>query len=63
MDRQAELEDLKKGEPYLRSGLAFLIYLVRAKNIRTEPEETMIDASYRVADIFLSRLKEDVNAS
>lgn len=53
-----EMDDLQKGLPYLRTAVAFLIYLVKAKHMSAE-----ITSCYSVADIFIDKLKEDVNAS
>lgn len=62
MDKQEEIQDLNKAMPYLRTGVALLIYLVRSKQLEVRaPEEDMIDASYRVADIFLHKLTLDVS--
>jgi hypothetical protein len=57
-----DLETLKAGKPYLRSILAFLIYM-RFGSIPDKDEgmgEKPLQGAYALADYFLNQLKKDV---
>lgn len=51
---KADVEELRKARPYIRSVLAFLIYM--------RYEGAPSDMSYRIADAFIDQLAADLEA-
>jgi len=54
-DKEDDLAVLKQVEPYLRSALAFLLYL--------RYESMDVDPAYEVAGLFIERLRKDREAA
>lgn len=59
--KQADLDALEQATPYLRSALAFLIYLRFGQEPLSPPGKSPIQHCYDDADAFVERLKEDVS--
>lgn len=54
MQRAHDLETLNDAKPFLRGVLAFLVYLVKAK------DKAQIEDCYTAADRFIGKLEEDL---
>jgi hypothetical protein len=54
MSREVDLHVLAEGKPFIRGVLAFLVYLVKAR------DKAQIHDCYTAADIFIKQLEEDL---
>ena len=62
MPRLDDLEDLKQAEPFVRSALAFMLFL-RFGAPGAVRQEVSFNFCYELADLFLASLKTDLEAS